>query len=279
MAPESRSSGASRESQALDSRACAKDSAARRRSRGAPELSPHFRFLVDACARRGKHVIDRCNLTVLLMRRNQDLPEWLAERRVEVVGSLPHFRRRSTDGQRGAGAFERSIEGLGRLNRAGYGLGDPHRVLTLVVNPVGAFLAGSQRAMEREWKQMLQREQGVSFDRLITITNMPIARYLDWLEVSGNLRRYMDLLISSFNPATLEGLMCRSTLSVSSDGRVFDCDFNQMLELEARPTGGRVAHIRDLDPASLQGRRLVTARHCFGCTAGSGSSCGGALDP
>jgi radical SAM/Cys-rich protein len=244
---------------------------------GAPELNPNFRFLVEEARARGRHVIDRCNLTVLLLKRHRDLPEWLAAQGVEVVCSLPHHRRRNTDAQRGDGTFTRSIEALHRLNEAGYGLGDPDRVLTLVANPVGALLAGSQCSMETEWKRGLERNHGVTFDRLITLNNLPISRFLEWLLDSGNLAAYMELLVSSFNPATVDGLMCRTTLSVGWDGAIYDCDFNQMLELTSR-TGSGAMNIRDLDPSALGGRRIVTGRHCFGCTAGAGSSCGGALE-
>ncbi len=240
---------------------------------GAPELNPHFRDLVDACVARGVHVIDRCNLTVLLLPRHADLPAWLAERGVEVVCSLPHHRRPNTDAQRGDGTYDRSIEALKRLNAAGYGQGDPKRRLTLMHNPAGAFLPGGQASMEREWKASLERQHGVRFDRLIALNNMPIARYLDWLETSGNLAPYLEKLVGAFNPAAVAGLMCRNTLSVSWDGTLHDCDFNQMLELPAdvpRP------NVRDLDPVALAARRIVTRRHCFGCTAGAGSSCGGA---
>jgi radical SAM/Cys-rich protein len=245
---------------------------------GAPELNPHFRYLVDACVARGKHVIDRCNLTVLLLPKMQDLPEWFAERGVEVVCSLPHYRRLNTDNQRGDGTFEKSIEALRRLNAAGYGQGDPNRRLTLMSNPVGAFLASGQSKMEQEWKAGLMKHHGVSFDRLIALNNMPISRFLEWLEQSGNLERYMELLVNAFNPATVAGLMCRNTLSVSWDGRLFDCDFNQMLDLEVEQADGRRSHIRDFHLQQLQQRQIVTARHCFGCTAGVGSSCGGAID-
>ena len=243
---------------------------------GAPELNPFFRSLVEQCAGRGLHVIDRCNLTVLLLPRSAGLPEFLARHRVEVVCSLPHFRRRNTDAQRGEGTFERSIEALRRLNAAGYGSGDPDRILTLVVNPVGAILTGCQSSLEREWKRALADHHGVAFDRLIALNNMPISRFLEWLESSGNLHGYMELLVRSFNPGTVAGLMCRNTLSVSWDGRVFDCDFNQMLDLESRPSAGG-ATVESLDPDGLSGRRIVVGRHCFGCTAGAGSSCGGAL--
>jgi radical SAM/Cys-rich protein len=244
---------------------------------GAPELNPHFRYLVDEVLKRGKHVIDRCNLTILLTGPCRDLPGWFAERGVEIVCSLPHYRKRNTDLQRGDGTFEKSIEALRRLNAVGYGAGDPRRRLALMHNPVGAFLAGDQASMEREWKEGLAANFGVRFDALIALNNMPISRFLEWLESSGNLERYMELLVNAYNPGTVEGLMCRSTLSVGWDGSIYDCDFNQMLELDARYPDGRPAHVRDFDPARLAERSIVTARHCFGCTAGAGSSCGGAL--
>jgi len=244
---------------------------------GAPELNPNFRYLVDQCVARGKHVIDRCNLTVLLLQRYSDLPQFFAERKVEVVCSLPHFRRRNTDAQRGDGTFEKSIKALERLNAAGYGSGDPSRILTLMVNPVGALLTGDQCSMEREWRRGLDRNHSVSFDRLIALNNMPISRFLEWLEASENLEGYMELLVNAFNPATVHGLMCRNTLSVSWDGRVFDCDFNQMLELGSWGLDGQPVRIEAFDPGPVMGRKIVTGRHCFGCTAGAGSSCGGAI--
>lgn len=245
---------------------------------GAPELNPHFRYLIDQCISRGKQVIDRCNLTVLLLPRFRDLPEWLAARSVEIVCSLPHYRKRNTDAQRGEGTYEKSMQALRRLNAVGYGNGDPDLRLTLVSNPAGAYLPGNQTAMEREWKAALEKNYGVTFDRLITINNMPISRFLEWLEESGNLESYMQLLVNSFNAATISGLMCRNTISVSWDGRIFDCDFNQMLELESQKPDGNRPHIRDFDPEILARRQIVTARHCFGCTAGAGSSCGGAIN-
>ncbi len=243
---------------------------------GAPELNPHFRYLVDACVERGKHVIDRCNLTVLLLPKLSDLPEWLADRGVEVVCSLPHYRKLNTDSQRGDGTFERSIEALRRLNQVGYGQGDPRRVLTLMHNPAGAFLPAGQASMEREWHAALERHHGVTFDRLIALNNMPIARFLEWLVETDNLEGYMERLTAAFNPATVAGLMCRNTLSVSWDGTVYDCDFNQMLDLEARYADGGAVTVHDIDLARLGAREIVTRRHCFGCTAGCGSSCGGA---
>jgi radical SAM/Cys-rich protein len=244
---------------------------------GAPELNPHFRYLVDQCVARGKRVIDRCNLTVLLTGPCRDLPEWFAERGVEIVCSLPHYRKRNTDLQRGDGTFEKSIEALKRLNGVGYGQGDPRLRLVLMHNPAGAYLAGDQASMEREWKEGLKANHGVSFDALAALNNMPISRFLEWLQASGNLQAYMETLVNAYNPGTVAGLMCRNTLSVSWDGRVYDCDFNQMLELDARYPGGQPVHIRDFDPARLKERAIVTARHCFGCTAGAGSSCGGAI--
>lgn len=244
---------------------------------GAPELNPHFRYLVDQCVARGKHVIDRCNLTILLLPTMADLPQWLAERRVEVVCSLPHYRQRNTDAQRGDGTFEKSIQALRRLNQAGYGQGNPNLGLTLMSNPVGAFLSSGQAKLEQEWKAGLLKHHGVTFDRLITLNNMPISRYLEWLETSGNLQAYMELLVNAFNPATVAGLMCRNTLSISWDGRLFDCDFNQMLDLDCQPIAGETMTIHDFDLARLADRPIVTGRHCFGCTAGAGSSCGGAI--
>ena len=240
---------------------------------GAPELHPRFRDVVQAAFDAGKHVMDRCNLTVLLLPRNAGLADWLAARSVEIVASLPHYRRPNTDAQRGAGAFERSIRALRILNAAGYGKGDPQRRLTLVSNPAGAFLGASQASIEREWREGLQRNFGLTFDRLFVLNNMPIARFLEWLQDSGNLEAYMQRLVNAFNPAAVAGLMCRNTLSVGWDGRLYDCDFNQMLELEiALPAG---PHIRDFDERAWRRRPIVTARHCFGCTAGAGSSCGG----
>ena len=246
---------------------------------GAPELNPHFRYLIDAVVERGKHVMDRCNLTILLVHKQRDLPEWLAERGVEMVCSLPHHGARNTDAQRGDGTYEKSITALRRLNEVGYGQGDPRRKLTLVSNPAGAFLAPNQCALEAEWKRSLQRKHGVSFDTLIALNNMPIARFLEWLQESDNLQSYLERLVESFNPRTLDGLMCRNTISIGWDGRYYDCDFNQMLALAAVNGGDPRPHIADFDPAQFARRPIRTARHCFGCTAGAGSSCAGALSP
>ncbi|MFW5972790.1 MAG: arsenosugar biosynthesis radical SAM (seleno)protein ArsS [Bacteroidota bacterium] len=244
---------------------------------GAPELNPHFTYLVDECVRRGKHVIDRCNLTILMTNRFRHLPEWLAERGVELVCSLPHYRKLGTDAQRGDGTYERSIAALRRLNDVGYGQGNPDKVLTLITNPVGAFIAGSQASLETEWKDALQENHGVAFDRLFALTNLPISRYLEWLIEKDMLQSYMERLVNAFNPATICGLMCRNTLSVSWDGRLFDCDFNQQLELEMELPGEGRPHVRDFSLEAWQNRSIRTERHCYGCTAGSGSSCGGSI--
>jgi len=241
---------------------------------GAPEMNPSFRYLVGEGRRLGRHVMDRCNLTILLMNGYEDLAEFLASNQVEVVASLPSFRQAGTDAQRGEGVFERSIRALQLLNGLGYGRGEGLK-LSLVHNPVGAFLPGSQASIERDYRRELSSRHGVVFDNLYTITNMPISRFLDYLETSGNLQRYMELLVQSFNASAAQAVMCRNYVSVGWDGTIYDCDFNQMLDL---PAG-------DAEPLTLDGllasgelrRKIRTARHCFGCTAGAGSSCGGAV--
>jgi radical SAM/Cys-rich protein len=219
--------------------------------------------------------MDRCNLTVLLLPSQSDLAEFLAEHGVEIVASLPSYRASQTDAQRGDGIFAKSIESLKRLNRLGYGVEGSGRLLNLVYNPVGAFLPPKQDAMESQFKRELARNFGVTFNRLYTITNMPISRFLEFLVQSGNYDGYMERLANAFNPAAAAGVMCRYTLSVGWDGTLYDCDFNQMLELPV--DHGAPRHIRDLDPARLHTRQIVTRNHCYGCTAGSGSSCGGAV--
>lgn len=241
---------------------------------GAPELHPDFRWFVEEVRARGRHVIDRCNLTILETTPMQDLPEWLATNEVEVVCSLPHYRGTATDAQRGDGVFAASLRALRRLDEVGYGRGDPARRLVLVANPVGAFLPANQRSLETEWKREMRRLHGIEFDALFCITNMPISRYLEWLETTGNLEQYMTRLVNAFNPAAAAGVMCRTTLSVAWDGALYDCDFNQMLAIPL--WDGAPTHIRDVDVDKLVGRRIATDRHCFGCTAGAGSSCGGA---
>ncbi len=241
---------------------------------GAPELNPNFRWLVQQCRALGRHVIDRCNLTVLELPSQADLVDFLADHQVEVVCSLPHYRQLNTDAQRGEGVFARSIAALQRLNAAGYGDGRSGVRLVLVTNPVGAYLPAWQASLETEWKRELDRLYGIRFDALYTITNMPISRFLEWLIDSGNLEDYMTRLVGAYNPAAASGVMCRNTLSVGWDGTLYDCDFNQMLELPVNGSAPR--HIADFDLAALEARTIVTDRHCFGCTAGAGSSCAGA---
>ncbi|HEV2172771.1 MAG TPA: arsenosugar biosynthesis radical SAM (seleno)protein ArsS [Nitrospira sp.] len=241
---------------------------------GAPELNPNFRWLVEQAHGLKRHIIDRCNLSVLLLPSQSDLAEFLAQRRVEIVASLPYYRASQTDAQRGNGVFEKSIEGLQRLNRLGYGKPNSGLVLNLVYNPVGAFLPPKQQAIEAQFRKELKTQHGVEFNQLYTITNMPISRFLEFLVESGNYDGYMARLANAFNPGAAAGVMCRYTLSVGWDGTLYDCDFNQMLDL---PVEGAPSHIRDFDPTQLNGRRIVTHNHCYGCTAGSGSSCGGAV--
>jgi radical SAM/Cys-rich protein len=242
---------------------------------GAPELNPNFRWLVEQSRRLDRHVIDRCNLTVLLLPSQQDLAGFLATHQVEIVASLPYYRASQTDAQRGDGVFDKSIEAIRLLNRVGYGRDGSGLVLNLVYNPVGAFLPPKQEATEARFKHELAARFGVTFNRLYTITNMPISRFLEFLVESGNYEGYMERLADAFNPAAAAHVMCRSTLSVGWDGRLYDCDFNQMLELPV--DHGAPSHIRDFDLVQIHQRRIVTNNHCYGCTAGSGSSCGGAV--
>jgi radical SAM/Cys-rich protein len=243
---------------------------------GAPELHPRFREIVQRARALDRQVIDRCNLTITTLPNYEDLPEFLAAHQVEVTASLPSYAASQTDRQRGDGVFERSIAALQRFNALGYGVDGSGLTLNLVTNPVGAFLPARQASLETEWKRELKRRFGIEFNRLFTITNMPISRYLEWLERSGNLESYMTKLVNAFNPGTVEGLMCRFTISVGWDGRLYDCDFNQMLDLSF--AHGAPQTIFELGAKASAGanRAIVTGPHCFGCTAGAGSSCGGA---
>ncbi len=242
---------------------------------GAPELNPSFRRLVTESRAAGAHVIVRHNLTVLFEPRQEDLPEFFRAHGVEVVSSLPYFLESQTDAQRGRGVFAKSLEALRRLNAAGYGIEDGGLALHLVYNPVGAFLPPAQSSIEADFKRELRARYGVSFNRLYTITNMPIKRYLDYLRRTGNEERYMRKLVEAFNPQAVSGLMCRTLVSVDWTGRLYDCDFNQMLDLGVAPRLPRT--IAEFDPRDFAGREIVTAAHCFGCTAGAGSSCGGSV--
>lgn len=238
---------------------------------GAPELSEWFRPLVEVSRRAGSRVIDRNNLTILTEPGFADLPRFLSEYSVEVIASLPCYSVENVRRQRGNGVFERSIEGLRLLNAVGYGTRLP---LHLVYNPVGPTLPGPQGELEADYREALRANFGIEFTGLYTITNQPIARFAEDLRSRGELEAYQELLVSAFNPATLEGLMCRSTLSVGYRGEVYDCDFNQMLGL---PAGGEPRRLWDITPEELMGRSISTGSHCFACTAGSGSSCTGAL--
>jgi radical SAM/Cys-rich protein len=242
---------------------------------GAPELHPEFRRIVQTATRLGRQVIDRCNLTVTRLPNYRYVPGFLAEHRVRIVASLPYYQRRQTDAQRGDGVFDASIAALQELNALGYGQPESGLVLDLVTNPVGGFLPPEQSAAERDWRRELARRHGVVFNRLLTITNMPISRFLDHLERKGQTQAYLERLVQAFNPAAAAGVMCRETLSVGWDGTLYDCDFNQMLELPVSSPSAR--HIRDFDPVALAAREIAVGPHCFGCTAGAGSSCGGAV--
>ena len=243
---------------------------------GAPELNPHFRRLVGRARELGRHVIDRCNLTVLLEPGMEDLPEFFATHAVEVVASLPCYGPENVDRQRGHGAFDKSIAALRRLNALGYGT---EQRLDLVYNPVGAFLPPPQAELETRYREELRGRFGLEFHRLLTLTNMPINRFAAALAREGRHAAYMSLLVNHFNPATVAALMCRSLVSVGFDGRLYDCDFNQMLELPlGAGRGGGPRTVWDLSSLDrLAGSPITTGRHCFGCTAGAGSSCGGAL--
>ncbi len=243
---------------------------------GAPEMNPHFRWFVEECSKLGKQVIDRCNLTIIKAHQKySDLPEFLAKHKVHVVSSLPYFSKTRTDSQRGDGVFEDSIEALKLLNEVGYGKEGTGLTLDLVFNPSGAFLPGSQATLEAEFKRQLKRKYDIVFNNLFAITNLPIARFLDYLLESGNYEEYMQKLVDAFNPSTIMGLMCRNTISISWEGYVYDCDFNQMLDLKVGTKKSQ--HINDFDLEELKNRNIVLNQHCYGCTAGAGSSCGGEI--
>ncbi|MCB2376265.1 arsenosugar biosynthesis radical SAM protein ArsS [Hymenobacter sp. BT635] len=241
---------------------------------GAPEMNPDFRWLVEGISKLGRKTIVRCNLTIIVANKKyHDLPEFFARHGVEVVSSLPFYNAGKTDRQRGEGVFDDSIRALKMLNAVGYGQEGSGLVLNLVYNPAGAFLPGSQAGLQQQFKRALLKDFGIVFNDLFAITNIPVSRYLDYLLESGNYAGYMEKLVAAFNPVAAAGVMCRDTISVGWDGQLYDCDFNQMLDLlVASP----VQHIRDFDAAALTERAVVVNQHCYGCTAGAGSSCGGA---
>jgi len=242
---------------------------------GAPELNPNFRHFVSQIRAMERTVIDRCNLTVLFERGQQDTADFLAHHKVQITASLPCYTTGNVDKQRGSGVFDKSIAALLMLNELGYGQPDSGLVLNLVYNPLGAFLPGAQAGLQADYKRVLKERHGIVFNSLFTITNMPIKRFLDDLLRQGQLDAYMGLLAERFNPSAAEGVMCRDLVSIGWDGTIYDCDFNQMLEL---PASGRRRTIWDIGALSeLQSDPIALDNHCYGCTAGAGSSCGGSL--
>ncbi len=242
---------------------------------GAPEMNPNFRWFVEEISKLEKHIIVRCNLTIILAnKRYFDLPEFYKQHHVEVVSSLPFYTQERTDRQRGNGVFEQSIKALQMLNEIGYGKEGSELILNLVYNPAGAFLPSSQSSLEKEYKQALKDKFNIEFNNLYVITNMPISRYLDYLLSSGNYEKYMQKLTDAYNPSAAQNVMCRNTISIGWDGYIYDCDFNQMLELKVSSNN---KHISNFNADELNKRAIVIGQHCYGCTAGSGSSCGGAV--
>lgn len=244
---------------------------------GAPELNPHFRYLVEHATRAGKHVMDRCNLTILLEPGHDDLAAFLAAYRVEVVASLPCYLEDNVDRQRGAGVFGKSIAALRRLNELGYGRPDSGLTLNLVYNPQGPVLPPPQQKLEDDYRRRLGEQHGIIFNRLFTLANMPIQRFGSTLISKGQFREYMQLLRDACDPRNLDTVMCRSLISIDWQGYVYDCDFNQMLGLPLLIDGKAKVHISALMNTDLEGRPVYVKDHCYGCTAGQGSSCGGAL--
>lgn len=243
---------------------------------GAPEMNPNFRWFVEEISKLGRHIIVRCNLTIILANpKYHDLPQFFKKHKVEVVSSLPFYTSSRTDRQRGDGVFNKSIEALKLLNEVGYGKSDSGLILNLVYNPAGAFLPPSQEALEKEFKTALKKDFDIEFNSLFAITNLPISRFLDYLVNSGNYESYMQELVDAFNPAAAVSVMCRNTLSIGWDGSLYDCDFNQMLDLKVSESKSQ--HISEFDLDALNKREIIVGRHCFGCTAGNGSSCGGSV--
>jgi radical SAM/Cys-rich protein len=243
---------------------------------GAPEMNPDFRWFVEEAAKVGiKDFIVRSNLTIIRANKKYyDLPEFFKKHNVHVVSSMPHWTRGKTDKQRGEGVFDMSIKALQELNAVGYGMPDSNLRLDLVYNPSGAFLPGDQMSMEKDFKKALMEDFGIQFHNLFAITNLPIARFLDYLIASENYEDYMYQLVEAYNPAAVANVMCTNTISISWDGYLFDCDFNQMLEL---PVNSKSKHISEFNEELLEGRNIVISQHCYGCTAGAGSSCQGVV--
>ena len=243
---------------------------------GAPEMNPNFRWFVEEARKAGaKDFIVRSNLTIIRANKKYyDLPEFFKQHNVHVVSSMPHWTRGKTDKQRGIGVFDQSIKALQELNSVGYGLPESNLKLDLVYNPSGAFLPGDQKSMEKDFKKALLEDFGIQFHQLFAITNLPISRFLDYLIASENYEDYMYQLVEAYNPLAVKNVMCRNTISVSWDGYLYDCDFNQMLELKV---ASKLQHISEYNEDILQDRNIIISQHCYGCTAGAGSSCQGAV--
>ncbi|MBN20904.1 MAG: radical SAM protein [Bdellovibrionaceae bacterium] len=243
---------------------------------GAPELNPYFQKIVTRAREMGIRVMNRCNLTILFERGQEQTAEFLAKNQVEITASLPCYSKENVDQQRGNGVFEKSIEALKIFNQLGYGQPESGLILNLVYNPGGAFLPPDQNSLQRDYQKNLKEWFGISFNHLFTITNMPIKRFLWDLQREKKLEDYMNLLVRSFNPAAAQNVMCRSLISIGYDGQIYDCDFNQMLEIPARFKKTTLWDIESFD--SYQSGEIAFRNHCYGCTAGAGSSCGGALE-
>ena len=244
---------------------------------GAPELNPYFRYLVREARKLNTHIIDRCNLTILEEDNQEDLAEFLAENKVEVVASLPCYSQDNVDKQRGKGVFNKSISGLQQLNSLGYGKENSGLILNLMYNPGGAFLPPAQATLEADYKEKLRNDFDIEFNNLFTLTNMPIMRFGSSLMSSGEFKPYMQLLKTAHSDDNLQTVMCRSLISIDWQGYIFDCDFNQMLNIPSKLGNITKRHIADLNIEELERSNILVADHCYGCTAGSGSSCGGSL--
>lgn len=243
---------------------------------GAPEMNPNFRWFVEALFKLGKKILVRCNLTIIVANpKYNDLPEFFKKHQVEVVSSLPYFAAKRTDAQRGEGVFEKSIQALKMLNHVGYGKEGSSLILNLVYNPSGAFLPTDQMALQAQFKKKLAQGYGISFNELYTITNLPVSRFLEYLVAVDKYEDYMHELVNAFNPMAAKNVMCRNTISIGWDGYLYDCDFNQMLDLKV--AGKASKHIKHFELKKLQDREIIVNQHCYGCTAGAGSSCGGTV--
>tara|TARA_R110000737_G_scaffold202403_1_gene221640 strand:+ start:55289 stop:56335 length:1047 start_codon:yes stop_codon:yes gene_type:complete len=243
---------------------------------GAPEMNPDFRWFVEQLSAKGKKIIVRCNLTIIVANKKyHDLPEFFKLHNVELASSLPYFSSAKTDAQRGDGVFDKSIRALKMLNEVGYGIEGTGLILNLVYNPSGAFLPPDQTSLQTQFKTKLRQGYEIEFNELFAITNLPVSRYLSYLVASNNYEKYMDKLVNAFNPIAAAGVMCRNTISIGWDGFIFDCDFNQMLDLKVATKNNK--HLSDFNLEQLENRNIIVNEHCYGCTAGAGSSCGGAV--